>query len=245
VSEAGIVRPAWTLPAGVHAATTTRLGGVSVGPYASFNLGDHVGDDPRAVTANRARLAAALALPAPPLWLTQVHGVTVAGADDPPGVEADARHAAVPGAVCAVLTADCLPLLLCSDDGREIAAVHCGWRGVVGGIVAMAVARFAARPASLRAWLGPAIGPVAFEVGPEVREGFLATDAGADACFRPASGERWLADLPALTARALTAAGVNRVSASGACTVTDAERFFSYRRDGVTGRMATLIWRDG
>lgn len=245
MSEPGIVHPAWTLPAGVHAATTTRLGGLSDGPYASFNLGDHVGDDPRAVAANRARLAAALALPAPPPWLTQVHGVVVASADDAPAVEADARHAAVPGAVCAVLTADCLPLLLCSDDGREIAAVHCGWRGVLGGIVAQAVARFAARPASLLAWLGPAIGPAAFEVGPEVRARFLAADGGADVCFRPARGQRWLADLPALTNRALAAAGVRRVTASAACTVTDAERFFSYRRDGVTGRMATLIWRDG
>jgi YfiH family protein len=203
-----------------------------------------VGDDPRAVAANRARLIEALALPAQPLWLTQVHGAAVAGLDDPPGIEADARYADRPGAVCAVLTADCLPLLVCSEDGREVAAVHCGWRGLAAGIVGRAVARFAAGPASLLAWLGPAIGPAAFEVGPDVRDRFVALDAANAACFTPGREQRWWADLPALTRRALVAAGVQQITTCGRCTVTESEHFYSYRRERVTGRMATLIWRD-
>lgn len=244
VPEVGVFTPDWPLPPGVRAASTTRQGGVSVGAFGGFNLGDHVGDDPRAVAANRAALVSALRLPAPPVWLSQVHGCAVAGPDDPPGSTADARYADRPGVVCAVLTADCLPLLLCSDDGREVAAVHCGWRGLAAGIVGMAVGRFAAAPASLRAWLGPAIGALAFEVGDEVRERFVAADAGAGVCFVPGRAGRWLADLPALTRRALAAVGVQRVHGGEACTVGEPERFFSYRRDGVTGRMASLVWRD-
>lgn len=244
VPEVGVFTPDWPLPPGVRAASTTRQGGVSVGAFGGFNLGDHVGDDPRAVAANRAALASALRLPAPPAWLSQVHGCAVAGPDDPPGSTADARYADRPGVVCAVLTADCLPLLLCSDDGREVAAVHCGWRGLAAGIVGMAVGRFAAAPTSLRAWLGPAIGALAFEVGDEVRERFVAADAGAGVCFVPGRAGRWLADLSALTRRALAAVGVQRVHGGEACTVGEPERFFSYRRDGVTGRMASLVWRD-
>lgn len=244
VPEVGVFTPDWPLPAGVRAASTTRLGGVSVGAYGGFNLGDHVGDDPHAVAANRVALARALALPSPPPWLTQVHGCTVAGPDDPPGIAADARYADRPGVACAVLTADCLPLLLCSDDGRGVAAVHCGWRGLAAGIVGRAVACFAAAPAALSAWLGPAIGPAAFEVGAEVREAFLSTDSGATDCFVASGGGRWLADLFGLARRALTAAGVQRVYGGGVCTVADPQRFYSYRRDGGTGRMASLVWRD-
>ena len=244
VPEPGLVTPDWPLPPGVRAASTTRLGGVSVGPYQGLNLGDHVGDDPRAVAANRAALARALGLPAAPAWLTQVHGSAVAGPDDPPGCRADARYADRPAVVCAVLTADCLPLLLCSADGREVAAVHCGWRGLAGGIVGAAVARFSAAPAALRAWLGPAIGPAAFEVGDEVRACFVQADPDAAACFVATRPGHWLADLAALTRRALAGAGVRQVYGSGACTATDAARFYSYRRDGVTGRMASLIWRE-
>jgi YfiH family protein len=246
VPEPGLFVPDWPLPPGVRAASTTRLGGVSAGPYQGFNLGDHVGDDPQAVAANRAALAHALRLPAAPAWLTQVHGNVVAGPDDPPGCRADARYADRPGVVCAVLTADCLPLLLCSADGREVAAVHCGWRGLAGGIVAAAVARFTAAPATLRAWLGPAIGPAAFEVGDEVRARFVQADPDAAAWFVATRPGHWLADLAALTRRrrALAGAGVRQVYGSGVCTVTDAARFYSYRRDGVTGRMASLIWRE-
>jgi hypothetical protein len=242
VPEVGLLTPDWPLPAGVRAASTTRLGGVSRGAYGGFNLGDHVGDDARAVAANRAALMQALALPAPPLWLSQVHGVAVAGADDPPGIAADARYADRPGVVCAVLTADCLPLLLCSDDGRQIAAVHCGWRGLAAGIVGRAVARFAAT-AAVSAWLGPAIGPAAFEVGAEVRELFVRRDPGAAGCFCAGAAGRWLADLYGLARRDLAAAGVRRVHGGDLCTVADRERFYSYRRDGVTGRMASLVWR--
>lgn len=241
--EVGLFMPDWPLPAGVHAASTTRLGGVSRGAYGDFNLADHVGDDAHAVAANRAALMQALALPAPPLWLSQVHGVAVAGADDPPGIAADARYADRPGVVCAVLTADCLPLLLCSDDGRQIAAVHCGWRGLAAGIVGRVVARFAAA-ATVSAWLGPAIGPAAFEVGAEVRELFVRRDPGAAGCFCEGAAGRWLADLYALARRHLAAAGVQRVHGGNLCTVADRERFYSYRRDGVTGRMASLVWRD-
>ncbi len=242
--EVGLFTPDWPLPPGVRAASTTRGGGVSLGVYGGFNLGDHVGDDPRAVAANRAALVRALELPAPPLWLSQVHGCAVAGPDDPAGIEADARHANRPGVVCAVLTADCLPLLLCSDDGREVAAVHCGWRGLAAGIVGRAVARFAAAPAALGAWLGPAIGPAAFEVGGEVRDVFVKGDPGTAACFAEGRAGRWLADLCGLTRRALAATGVQRIHGGGVCTMADRQRFYSYRRDGVTGRMASLVWRD-
>lgn len=244
VPEVGVFTPDWPLPPGVRAASTTRQGGVSVGAFGGFNLGDHVGDDPRAVAANRAALASALRLPAPPVWLSQVHGCAVAGPDDPPGSTADARYADRPGVVCAVLTADCLPLLLCSDDGREVAAVHCGWRGLAAGIVGAAVGRFAAPAGAVSAWLGPAIGPAVFEVGDEVREAFVHADAGAAACFEAGRGTRWLADLFGLARGALLAGGVQRIFGGGVCTVADAARFYSYRRDGVTGRMASLIWRD-
>lgn len=236
--------PDWPLPPGVRAASTTRLGGVSLGAYRGLNLGDHVGDDPRAVAANRAALMQALRLPAPPLWLSQVHGIAVAGADDPPGIAADARYADRPGVVCAVLTADCLPLLLCSDDGREVAAVHCGWRGLAAGIVGRVVACFAAAPTALGAWLGPAIGPAAFEVGTEVRDVFVRRDAGAASCFCAGAAGHWRADLYGLARRDLAAAGVQRVHGGELCTVADRERFYSYRRDGVTGRMASLVWRE-
>lgn len=244
MADDGVFAPVWPLPRGVRAASTTRLGGASTGPYGAFNLGDHVGDDPRAVATNRARLIDALALPAQPLWLTQVHGAAVAGPDDPPGIEADARYADRAGAVCAVLTADCLPLLLCSEDGHEVAAVHCGWRGLAAGIVGNAVARFGAKPASLLAWLGPAIGPTAFEVGADVRDRFVVLDPANAACFVPGREQRWWANVPALTRGMLIAAGVQQITASGRCTVTESEHFYSYRRERVTGRMATLIWRD-
>ena len=241
--EAGVFVPDWPLPPNVRAASTTRAGGYSRAPYGSFNLGDHVGDRPQAVARNRDLLCEALALPQAPAWLSQVHGTEVAGPAAPPGVAADARYADRPGVVCAVLTADCLPLLLCSDDGQEVAAVHCGWRGLAGGIVARALARFRAPAAELSAWLGPAIGPAAFEVGAEVREAFLSMDAGSGQCFVAGRGDRWLADLAGLAQRALAIAGVRRVHGGDACTVTEAGRYFSYRRDGVTGRMASLVWR--
>ena len=241
-----VIVPDWPAPPSVRACTTTRRGGASTGAFASLNLAQHVGDDPAAVVANRARLRAALALPAEPLWLAQVHGCdavslnAAAGAAEPPAADAAVTH--VPGRVCAVLTADCLPVLLCDRGGSVCAAVHAGWRGLHRGVIEAALARLGRPPAAVLAWLGPAIGQRRFEVGPEVRAAFLAQDAGVADAFRPGAGDRWLADLYALAHRRLTAAGVEQVSGGGLCTASDAARFYSYRRDGRTGRMATLIW---
>jgi polyphenol oxidase len=242
-SELGWLAPEWPAAPAVRAWVTTRAGGVSRGPYASLNLGDHVGDDPRAVASNRARLVRTLGLPAEPLWLTQVHGTAVvAGGGCASFAEADASHAATPGVVCAVLTADCLPVLLCDRRGTRVAAVHAGWRGLRDGVVERAVQALATDGAELLAWLGPAIGPQAFEVGEEVRAGFVAHDAGAAAAFRPSPRGRWLADLCALARRRLAACGVTAIYGGHWCTYGDAQRFYSYRREGTTGRMASLIW---
>lgn len=237
-----ILTPDWPAPAQVRACSTTRLGGVSEGPYASLNLGDHVGDDPARVTRNRERLARHLGLPDHPRWLRQVHGCDILGPGaGGPGAEADGAISTAPGEVCVVMTADCLPILICDDRGREVAAVHAGWRGLVSGVVDRAVTAMAAEADRLLVWLGPAIGPSAFEVGAEVRDQFVAADPSAVSAFRP-SGERWLADIFALARLRLARLGVSRVYGGGDCTHSQPERFFSYRRDGATGRMASLIW---
>jgi hypothetical protein len=202
-----------------------------------------VGDDPGRVALNRARVREQLDLPAEPLWLRQVHGCEVAQASEgPAGCTADAAVARGPGQVCAVMTADCLPVLLCDRRGRAVAAVHAGWRGLAAGVVEEAVAALGTGPDQVLAWLGPAIGPDAFEVGPEVRDRFLASDREAAKAFRPGAGDRWLADLYTLARRRLDAVGVQAVYGGGFCTYSEADRFFSYRRDGSTGRMASLIW---
>jgi len=246
-----IIVPDWAAPVNVHACTSTRRGGFSSGPFASLNLAAHVGDDAAAVAVNRRRLRMALDLPTEPLWLNQVHGCEAVSADcdvDPDVDEARSADAAVsrqPGHVCAVLTADCLPLLLCDRAGTVCAAVHAGWRGLHRGIIEATLARLAVPVTELLAWLGPAIGPERFEVGPEVRAAFLAQDGGATSAFHAGAGDRWLADIYALARRRLSAAGVTAVSGGELCTVSDPGRFFSYRRDGRTGRMATLIWLAG
>jgi len=237
-----MIEPDWPAPPHVRAACTTRRGGVSRSPYESLNLGDHVGDDPAAVDENRARLAAALDLPEQPHWLKQVHGCAVAEAAAGPGCEADAVYADRPDQLCAVLTADCLPLLLCDRDGREVAAVHAGWRGLAGGVIEAAVARMAAAPGDLLAWLGPAIGPDAFEVGDEVRAAFVAQNPASADAFRPSPTGRWLADIYRLARLRLAACGLESVHGGTHCTYSEPERFFSYRRDGATGRMASLVW---
>jgi YfiH family protein len=189
--EPEFIVPDWPAPPGVRALQSTRTGGVSRGPYESLNLGDHVGDDPADVAANRARLAAFL--PGEPLWLKQVHGVAVADAlADGPGAEADAAIARQGGRVCVVMTADCLPLLLCDRAGTVVAAVHAGWRGLAAGVVEAAVAAMGRPGSELLAWLGPAIGPEAFEVGEEVRAAFLARDPGAAEAFVARGGGKWL-----------------------------------------------------
>lgn len=235
--------PDWPAPTTVRAVSTTRRGGDSSPPYDGFNLAGHVGDDPVRVAGNRRRLAAVLGLPAEPAWLEQVHGVRVVAAEtvDAP-VVADAAWTRVVGRPCVVMTADCLPVLLCDRAGTMVAAAHAGWRGLAGGVIAATVARLQASPTDLLGWLGPAIGPDAFEVGEEVRAAFLALDAGNAACFRPSLAGRWLADLYELARRQLRGLGVSAVYGGEFCTFGESERFFSYRRENRTGRMATLIW---
>jgi len=240
-----LIRPDWEAPPAIAAAATTRTGGVSTGSRAALNLGDRVGDDPAAVAENRRRLTEALALPDEPAWLAQVHGTRVVEAA--PGgtpAEADAAVTRQPGAVCAVLTADCLPVLLASRGGDEVAAVHAGWRGLADGVVAGALEAMRTPPEQLLAWLGPAIAQPAFEVGDEVRERFIRRDVVNAAFFAPNERQRWQADLTGLARRELEAAGVT-VSGGGFCTYDESERFFSYRRDGDCGRQATLVWIRG
>jgi YfiH family protein len=249
----------WTLPAGVHAVCTTRTGGASQAPFDGFNLGDHVHDDPRAVAANRALLQAQLA-GARPVFLTQVHGVEVAvlSATTPDGTEADACSTSDAQVACTIMVADCLPLLFTDDAGRVVAAAHAGWRGLAGGVIDSTVRAVCAQahvqPSQVRVWLGPCIGPDAFEVGEDVRQAFGAADTGGGASaparyFKPhlTQAHKWFADLAGLARWRLQALGVTSVagndSTSAWCTVSQPSRFFSYRRDGVTGRFAVSIWR--
>ncbi len=259
------ITPDWPAPANVRALMTNRSGGVSQPPYATFNPASHVGDDPAAVAENRHILRQCL--PAEPLWLNQVHGCEVVA---PPfekgglgGVSAtgsqghaatiptaDAAVAFQPGEVRAVLTADCLPVLFCDEAGTVVAAAHAGWRGLAGGVLEATVAAMRAPPERILAWLGAAIGPNAFEVGGEVREAFISQHPLAGVAFRPAlpgtldeAPRKWLADLYALARIRLAAVGVNQVYGGGLCTFND-PRFYSYRREPRTGRMASVIWMD-
>ncbi len=240
----GLIAPDWPAPPNVRAVVTTRSGGISTGAFASLNLADHVGDEPQAVVANRRLLRQLLPdMPADPLWLKQVHGTVCIDADNrTPGVEADASWTRESGRVCAVLTADCLPLLLCDDAGSVVCAVHAGWQGLSNGVIEAAVKSLPVAPQTLLAWMGPAIGPQAFEVGAEVRDRFLLHDAAAAQAFVSLANGKWLGDLYLLARQRLNALGVTRIRGGGECTVSDPQRFFSYRRDKVTGRMASLIW---
>ncbi len=247
-----LLYPDWPAPTGVRAAVSTRRGGVSLPPWHGLNLGEHVGDDPAAVAVNRQLLREALALPAEPLWLQQVHGtrVLVQVGDLPVDRCADAAVTREGGQVCVVMTADCLPVLLCDRAGTVVAAAHAGWRGLAAGVLRETVRAMAALPRDILAWLGPAIGPERFEVGGEVREAMRdnAIDErqrrGIEASFKPSPHQRdkLLADLYALARAELASLGVEAVYGGGLCTVTDERRWYSYRRDGVTGRMAALIW---
>ncbi|HEX7342083.1 MAG TPA: peptidoglycan editing factor PgeF [Rhodanobacteraceae bacterium] len=238
--------PDWPAPRAVHAAITTRQGpGVSAAPFDRFNLGLRGGDDVESVRSNRRALQQALGLPSQPRWLRQVHGTTVAelgplaGSEEP---QADAAVSRVPGTVLAILTADCLPVLLCADDGGEIAAAHAGWRGLAGGVLEATIAAMATPPARLLAWLGPCIGATAYEVGADVRMAFVDADRQAAQAFTPTRPGHWQADLAMLARQRLTAAGIDRVAGGGFDTFTDA-RFYSYRRDGArSGRFASLVW---
>ncbi|MEI8298912.1 MAG: peptidoglycan editing factor PgeF [Pseudomonadota bacterium] len=231
-------------PPGVQAGTTTRHGGVSEGSRAAFNLAAHVGDEPTAVAANRAQLRTALALPAEPLWLEQVHGTDVVvhdGRRDVP--RADAAVAFEPGRVLAVLTADCLPVVFASRDGRRIGVAHAGWRGLVAGVLERTVAALGVPAAELVAWLGPAIGMAAFEVGEEVRAAFVAAAPGDATRFVANSRGRWQADLAELARARLERAGLVSIADAALCTYADPARFYSHRRDPASGRQATLVWR--
>jgi len=239
--------PDWPAPPRVRALITTRAGGVSRGAYAGLNLGLGSGDAAEAVVRNRASLRQWL--PAEPLWLRQVHGTTVAEADGMQGSpEADAAVARRPGTVCAALSADCLPLLMCDEEGTVVAVAHAGWRGLCSGVIEQTLRAMDRQPQALLAYLGPAIGPAAYEVGAELREAFVAADRGGDpeseAAFAPGRPGRFHADLYALARRRLARSGVARIYGGGYCTYTERERFYSYRRDGATGRMASLVWMD-
>lgn len=233
--------PDWPAPANVRTLQTTRHGGVSVAPYDSLNLGNHVGDAPLAVARNRMLLNTLL--PSEPVWLEQVHGTAVANADMAGcRVQADACIARHRGSVCVVMTADCLPVLLCDERGTVVGTAHAGWKGLAAGVIEATVREMAVEPHQLMAWLGPAIGPDAFEVGDEVRAEFVAGNPQAEAAFLPGQPGKWFADIYALSRLRLNALGVSRIYGGDRCTYREREQFFSYRRDGVTGRMGSFIW---
>ncbi|MFA7894712.1 peptidoglycan editing factor PgeF [Pseudomonas putida] len=235
-----LLTPDWPAPASVRACVTTRQGGVSLPPFDTFNLGDHVGDDPAAVAQNRLRLSGQFDIQ--PAWLKQVHGLAVADADPSRVVEADASWTNRPGIACTVMTADCLPVLFCDQAGTQVAAAHAGWRGLAGGVLEATLDHLDVPPAQVLVWLGPAIGPQAFEVGLEVRDAFTAVHPEAARAF--VDGERpgkLMADIYALARIRLAARGVTAVYGGGLCTVSD-ERFFSYRRTPQGGRFASLVW---
>jgi YfiH family protein len=236
------LRPDWPAPARVRACVTTRAGGISQGAFDSFNLGDHVQDDPAAVARNRDDLRAELHCK--PAWLSQVHGVNVVEADTTQVLQADASWTGAPGIASAVLTADCLPALFCDRAGTRVAAAHAGWRGLAAGVLEATVDAMAVAPADILVWLGPAIGPAAFEVGPEVREAFVVCHPQAADAFVPSRNDgRFMADIYQLARIRLAAHGVTAVHGGGFCTVTD-PRFYSFRRNPQTGRFASLVWLD-
>ena len=235
--------PDWPAPARVKAFITTRSGGVSHPPFGGLNLGDHVGDVPGNVAANRALLS--LYLPAEPVWLRQVHGTDVVAAEGAEsGDEADAVHTATPGTICAILTADCLPVLICDRNGSQVAAVHAGWRGLSQSVIERTIEAMRVPTEELLVFLGPAIGPTRYEVGDDVRDAFIYDDENAVTAFLPKANGKWLANLYELAQLRLRRLGVENIYGGDCCTFDDAERFFSYRRDGQTGRMAALIWLD-
>jgi YfiH family protein len=248
--ESVLLHADWPAPGQVRALTTLRHGpeaGLSRPPFDAFNLGQHCGDAAEAVAHNRAALRQIAALPAEPRWLRQVHGarvVRIVRGDAAQDIEADAAVTRCAGEVLVVLTADCLPLLLCSRRGEEVAAVHAGWRGLAAGIVEQALGAMHTPPDQLLAWIGPCAGAQRYEVGQEVREAFLAVHAEDAEAFRPSRPGHWLCDLPQLARARLARMGVSDVHGKPRCTLSDAQRFYSHRRDGRCGRMATLIWID-
>lgn len=238
-----LLTPGWPAPANVKAVCSTRAGGCSAGPYQSLNLGGHVGDSAQAVSHNRQLFQAMAAMPDQPVWLNQTHStrcITLLSTT-PDNVDADASFSRQPGLVCTVMTADCLPILICNRAGTEIAAVHAGWRGLCDGIIENTLQLFS-QPADCMAWLGPAISQAAFEVGDEVRQAFINQDPAAAVAFIAGSEGKWLGDLYMLARQRLANFGVSAIYGGNYCTYSQRSEFFSYRRDGQTGRMASAIW---
>jgi YfiH family protein len=247
------LQPKWPVSVRVKAFVTTRQGGISCKPYDSLNLATHVGDDEESVMHNRVILKSALGLPAEPLWLEQVHGTEVIEQHCTTGCKADAAYSNMPGVVCTVMTADCLPVFLADRQGNEVAVAHAGWKGLLQGVIEASLKKFRTAPEEIFAWLGPAIGPDNFEVGSEVRQAFM--DAAGkhiweleavENAFQRTAGdaEKYLADIYELAKIRLNRAGIKNVLGGEFCTVENREMFYSYRRDGITGRMASLIWID-
>jgi YfiH family protein len=239
-----LIFPQWPQPDSVRSCSTTRQGGVSLPPYASLNLGSHVSDCPEHVATNRQRLIELASLPAAPHWLEQVHGTDVARLTQTTphqSIRVDAAYTDQPGVVCAAMSADCLPVLFCNRAGDEVSAAHAGWRGLNAGVLENTLSAFRAKPQDIMVWLGPAIGPDKFEVGAEVRDAFIDSTPKAAGAFSPL-GPKYLANLYQLARLRLQASGVEQIFGGDRCTVSETDYFFSYRRDGITGRLATLIW---
>jgi YfiH family protein len=232
----------WPVPANVRARVSQRSGGVSVGRYASLNVGTNVGDDVKHVIENRRRLARDWRLPGEPVWLEQVHGTTIADLDSAWSGPADGAVTSGPGTVCAILTADCLPVLLADSDGTRVGAAHGGWRGLAAGILPALIAAMQRPPGELLAWLGPCIGVGAYEVGDEVREALAERDPGRRSAFVPNERGRWQANLCTIARRSLTTAGVTQIYGGGSCTYRESASYFSHRREAPCGRMASMIW---
>ena len=240
LSKIDLIVPDWPAPSNVKAIQATRNGGFSVAPYSSLNLGAHVQDDALAVAKNRQLLNQYL--PSEPVWLNQVHGTEVIDAAQSSCIqEADASFSKNKNVVCVTMTADCLPVLLCNRQGTAVAAIHAGWRSLCDGVIETTIELLGVQSEDLIAWLGPAIGPNAFEVGGEVRAAFMAQDAQAGQAFK-ASGDKWLGDLYLIAKQRLNNKGVTEIYGGGQCTFSNPDKYFSFRRDGVTGRMATMIW---
>ncbi len=237
-----LIEPAWDVPDSVRACFTTRRGGVSAAPYDDFNLGRHVGDDDGAVLQNRQRLQAALDLAQQPEWIRQTHGIQVVDLDRDVARDGDAAVCRTPGRVAAVLVADCLPILLCNRAGDEVAVAHAGWRGLLAGVIPAALGAMNSQTPELLAWIGPGISRAHFEVGDEVREAYVAAMPVSEDFFVAHRPGHWLCDLAGIAETVLEAAGVAAVTRAPYCSYRDRELFYSYRRDGVTGRMAGLIW---
>ncbi len=235
------ILPDWPVPPQIKAVSTTRLGGESKGAYLSNNLATHVGDNETHVMNNRNRLNQKLKLPSEPLWLNQTHSTVVVDAASRQ-TNGDACYSHQPGEVCVVMTADCLPILLADKQGRQVAAIHAGWRGLLNGIIEQTVQRFSGDSGDIIAWLGPAIGPGAFEVGADVRDLFIEDNLDNLQAFRQCTSDKWLANIYQLARIRLEALSINSIFGGDFCTFSDESRFYSYRRDKVCGRMASLIW---